>query len=153
MAKGKWPRLSESLTAPRHPRVCQSCGQHFASVDEPGLRGWVEHDENDKPEPIVVMLCKECSDRLIEPHPRLYRALERWEPFPGAIEVCVDCQLRDGTRCTSPAAKANGGAGVALRFPRPDSAFVCRRGGRGGLVHIFKGPVANCDRREPGAGA
>jgi hypothetical protein len=51
----------------------------------PGIYAWVEHDGDDQPEPIVVMLCTDCSDRLIEPYPRLYRRLARNEPCAGIM--------------------------------------------------------------------
>src|SRR5579859_5525010 len=76
-----WPRLSETLTGPCHPHLCQSCGKEQAAPDEelvipeelfaggperfravmqliereaspaPGIYAWQEHDEDDQPEP------------------------------------------------------------------------------------------------------
>jgi len=77
-----WPRLSETLEGPRHPRFCQSCGaerppeppdeaadtvegdkgdQTFQVVmrelqPPPRGYGWQEHDGRDEPEPIAVMV-------------------------------------------------------------------------------------------------
>lgn len=143
-----WPRLSADLTHERSPIVCQACGE----VRRPDrLQRWQEHDEADKPEAIIVVLCSGCAGRLIDPHPRLYRQLERNEPFPGAMKICLDCKLRDGTRCTSPRTLANGGPG--LPFPGPDGhAFVDGvRGGRrtGWTVRIWSKETATCKGKEP----
>ena len=59
-----WPRLSQSLPHPRGVGFCQACGEKDARV-------WQEHDDADKPHPIAVYLCGNCSDRLIEPRSRL----------------------------------------------------------------------------------
>jgi len=137
------PALSTDLTGPRHPERCQSCG----GAQE--LRRWLEHDEQDRPTPVVVVLCRACADRLIEPHPRLYRGLHVWEPHPGSLPLCVDCRHRDGTRCQL--ARLNGGAGVSLRFPRPDMIHVQRSvNGRRQCGHqvAYRGPVSACDKRE-----
>lgn len=103
-------RLTDHVgsTGERHPEKCQHCGDHR------NLTRWQEHDHNDRPEHRVIVLCKACSDRMIEPHPRLYRPLNVNDPWPGCMEICIDCRLRDGVRCTSPAAKCNGGDGVML---------------------------------------
>lgn len=110
-----WPRLSEDLGGPRSPLHCQSCGSLQSSPAR-----WQEHDQDDQPGPIAVVLCEECSDELIEEHPRLYRRLERCEPFPGTMPICIDCELRQGVRCTSPSLRSNGGPG--LSFPPPELA-------------------------------
>jgi hypothetical protein len=146
----EWPRLSESLTHERSPVVCQACGE----VEQP-LAAWQEHDANDKPEPIAVVLCAACSGKLIEPHPRLYRRLERNEPFPGTMTICLDCPARDGVRCKSPLSLANGGPG--LPFPMPDStAFVDGvRGGRrfGRVMRMWSKEVATCKGKTDGKGS
>jgi hypothetical protein len=170
-----WPRLSESLTGPKHPHVCQSCGREYpvrlqftdplqeldagrpqdiwgeiAQVLDPpkGVYGWQEHGDTDSPEPIVVMLCTTCSDRLIVPHPRLYRQLAPNEPFPGVMELCLGCRFRTGVRCTHPALKANGGPGLKIEIGPPDVAMV--HGVRGGQkVILYRHPAKECAGREP----
>ena len=134
-----WPRLSESLTDLRCPDACQSCG------GDEGLEGWQEHDQEDRPEPIAVVLCHHCRLRLIEPHPRLYRQMDKWEPFPGAMQLCVDCKHRQRLRCTHPDLKVNGGPGLLLTFPRPDMVIVCP----GGPQTLYHGPVSDCAGLEP----
>jgi hypothetical protein len=133
-----WPRLSVTLDGPRTPTVCQSCGSNN------GMVVWQECDDADKPQSIYVPLCGTCSTLLIEPHPRLYRATDHWEPRPGAMPLCIICKNRDGNRCTHPDLKANGGQGLKLTYPKPTVAIVCGRG-RGCRSHFtFHGPVSAC---------
>jgi hypothetical protein len=129
------PRLnSEShrltdLPGECHPFVCRSCGGSCVPKYGNGLMRlsisrWQEHDHNDKPEPRIIVLCSKCSDRMIEPHPRLYKKLEDNDPWPGAMEICLDCKFRSGTSCSSPDAKANGGNGVMLTIAKPFTGFI-----------------------------
>jgi len=138
-----WPRLSETLEGPKHPRFCQSCGAErppeapdeatahdgddaavadttFQSVvremrPPPGVYGWQEHDGRDEPEPIAVMLCTTCSSDLIDRHPRAYVRISRRAPFPGIMDLCLDCRYRAGVTCTHPDRLANGGPGLGSR--------------------------------------
>lgn len=137
----KWPRLSEQLTGPRDIRYCQSCG------GQGDLERWLEHDDRDVPEPIIVSLCPTCAGRLIEPHPRLYRRLMRSEPMPGAMPICLDCQYRDGTRCRSPQAAINGGPGLQYE-PMLQRVHVCRSPRRLSGWHWIGGPVEKCSGKE-----
>lgn len=109
------PRLSETLKPLAWPHhVCQRCG-----FDGPSkLVYWQEHDDLDRREMIFVVLCAACSAKVIEPHARLYRQLDRNEPAPGVMKVCEPCRHRDASRCRSPIARANGGDGLA--FPAAD---------------------------------
>jgi len=147
-----WPRLSETLDGPRHPRFCQSCAverppeasdeatpargdesdegvakaNDKAKADDsfrlikaaleppPGVYGWQEHDGRDEPEPIAVMLCTTCSKRLISPHPRVYSSIPRNAPFPGIMDLCIDCRFRAGVTCTHPDRVSNGGKGLQI---------------------------------------
>lgn len=148
---GPWPRLSETLPNDRHPDRCQACGADARLGAE--LTRWQEHDQDDAPEPIVVVLCVPCAKRLIEKHPRLYRELHAHEPVPGSMPICVACGWRDGVRCTHPDAKANGGGGLRLTYPRPTPYFWHGRsgpkGGRrtGGRGVVYHGPVTACAGR------
>jgi hypothetical protein len=155
LSSPKWPRLSEDLPGPKSPDRCQSCGveghQPWGTVTfENPLWVWREHNDFDGPEPIVVVLCLACSDRLIEPHPRLYSRLSPHEPFPGVMPLCLDCTHRDGVRCTSPKAKLNGGEGIKLVYPEPSRVHFYRRGKgvRSGWETIYVGPVQDCDGKE-----
>lgn len=137
------PRLSESLPGERRPDRCQACGSPC------DLALWREHDEQDRPEAIVVNLCDRCSRKLIEPHPRLYEELARNAPWPGAIGICTACVHRDGLRCAHPDAKANGGIGVALTIARPHQVHLCRSPRRlSGWVKLWPAPAEDCRQRE-----
>jgi hypothetical protein len=154
------PRLSRDLFYPAD--VCQHCGNgqlfndrsdtaFFADASVGELARWQEHDELDQREPILIVLCERCADQLIEPHPRLYRRLRPNEPFPGAMPLCRDCVHRHEVRCEHPNAKANGGAGVELIFPKPTVAFIdgTRNGKKAGWREVwFPGPVQHCTARE-----
>jgi hypothetical protein len=115
--------------------------------------------------PVHVVLCRACSDRLVEPHPRLYQAQPRFKPVPGAMALCAACEHRDGLSCTSPlsgAAEApgillaegkpvpEGWAGLVIRGPEPWRVHVYRRGpgARSGWETIYHGPPTHCSGRE-----
>lgn len=146
LASQKWPRLSQQLTEIRHPEFCQSCGVHEGD-SETDLQRWQEHDDADRPEPILVVLCGACADALIEPHPRLYDQLHACAPWLGCMAICALCRFRDGLKCRHPSAKANGGSGIALTMPQPFRAFVDGRGGpkvEGGAVGWSRSIAALC---------
>lgn len=144
------PKLSETLPPATELYRCQQCG----GVIE--LARWVEHDEEDKPTHTIVVLCGPCSQRIIEPHPRLYQRLHKWHPWPGAMSICVACVRRSGLRCQCALASANGGSGLKLKFPEPDMAFIDGRdpktGKRWGRREVYwQGPVTDCAAREASA--
>jgi hypothetical protein len=145
--KGEWPRLSE-VAGPRCPDKCQNCGS--SGGDDGWLEFWEECDRNDKPEGILVVLCRACAARLIKPHPRLYERKEipSGEPWPGAMPVCVTCAYRSGLDCKHPLLKRNGGAGLPLKFPQPGRGVACTRGKGCRPFFIFQGPVRCESRRE-----
>jgi len=162
LAACEQPGLSETLTGPVAPDRCQSCGA--APPDIAGdvdyvlkrqgyarLERWVECDPSDQPTAVVVVLCARCSKRLIDAHPRLYIALSPDEPRPGCMTFCLECAHREGTRCTHPDAKANGGTGVRLGFDhKPSRMHVCggRRGGGCRVVTVY-GRVTRCRQKLP----
>ncbi len=143
------PRLTD-LPGERHPQRCQSCGLADPLSGLPGVKAkltrWVECDEHDRKQHLVVVLCGDCSDRLVGPHPRLYEALQPAAPWPGCMAICLDCALRDGTRCTSPFAKANGGHGVELTIARPLTAMVDGSKYRG-PVTMWSSPASACRQK------
>jgi len=149
------PRLSVDLTGPKDPDECQACGGQYVLPGDCAYRGefqrWQEHDDNDLPEPIIVVLCETCSDRLIEKHPRLYRQLQGFEPWPGSELICRGCVHRIGVSCRHPDLKANGGTGLHLTMPPPSVAFMDgTRGGRraGWRETIYLAPgVTDCAGR------
>lgn len=142
MAKRPWPRLSE-LPGDRHPGICQACGLTY------DLTYWQEHDSDDQPEQIIVVLCETCAANEIEKHPRLYRQLETNEPFPGAMG-----RFRDGTRCLHPDLKANGGAGLGITHSVPTRYFISytdKAGRRRGSSHLsYVTAPSKCKGREAG---
>ncbi len=145
------PRLTDSLSGPKDPRICQSCSRGV--TDGINVVNWQEHDHNDQPERKLVVLCDACSKRLIEPHPRLYKRHVTHEPYPGAMPLCVACRHRDGVTCNSPLAKFNGGPGLDYVYPQPavgfwdgyDKVLKKRTGGR---MVTYAGPVTACTGRE-----
>lgn len=121
-------RLTD-LPGEKHPLKCQLCGGTNGRHGIPGIirhsvDRWQEHDHHDKPEPRVIVLCDKCARRCIEPHPRLYNQLQDNQPWPGCMELCVNCKHRSGVSCTHPSAKANGGPGVLITITKPISAMV-----------------------------
>lgn len=144
---GDMPALSIELTSYDELDRCQACGRRDRGVDR-----WLEADEHDGDQspPVVVILCKACGDRLVEPHPRLYAKLDEWHPLPGSMPICQDCLHHVGTSCLNLQAQMNGGPGLNLIFPRPDRVHVLRRGKgqRSGYETIWRGPVVGCDGRE-----
>lgn len=145
LAERQRPGLSAMLTGPVHPNACQACGIMRGHVRD--LRRWRECDEWDKATRVIVVLCAECSDRLIEPHARLYIAIEHNAPLPGAMDLCSLCRHRDGTRCASPLLKANGGAGLRVEYSRPSEMFIDGTGFHG-CVRTYAWPPVACAGRE-----
>lgn len=137
----KFPRLTVTLQPAicvTSMYICHSCGGTHE------LSRWQEHDDRDQPEYKMTILCKRCSDRLIEKHPRLYRQLDKYEPWPGGMALCQDCKWREGVYCKNKRAQVNGGPGLQMKYPPPAQAF-CRPGGR---RTIYLGPVTECDGKE-----
>jgi hypothetical protein len=133
------PGLSETLGILIDPRMCRGCG----GTRE--LRRWRECDPFDRPTMVVVVLCKFCSRKLIDRHPRLYIELAPHEPFPGVMQICVDCPRRNGVSCTSPLAKHNGGTGMRMEGPRPTVAFIdCTPRSKSGMVKLYTAEATGC---------
>lgn len=123
---------------------CQLCG--FESNDICEFKFWQECDENDKPEPHNILItCRkhECFQE-IDKHERLYILLPWSRGQPGHLSLlCDDCSYRDGTHCTHPNLKANGGEGlsVAMSGDPVSNAFVC--------YHDEMGEGLRCSRPAP----
>lgn len=143
-----WPRLSVTLPACVSPLLCQKCqSSHRVAT-------WIEHDAADQPQRIFVILCRQCSDTIIEPHPRLYAEAPVNAPIPGVMAICRDCIHRAGTECRCPAAKFNGGEGIQVTAVKP---FVVHIDGRdqktgkrfGRWLHDYSTPPSACTGRKP----
>lgn len=148
----KWPRLSETLDAVRDAWTCGACGRNERmSTEIVGVNIWREHDDDDEPLDVFIALCNSCADRIVEPHPRLYAAMDRHAPMPGAMPCCDDCKHRKGLHCAHPARATNGGPGtLRITFPEPMRCFVDgrRNGKRFGEVRtMYRGPC-NCNGKE-----
>lgn len=140
LAERQQPGLSQTLHFFPNPEECQSCG----SAGE--LTRWRECDEWDKPTAVVVVLCAKCSKKLIDPHPRLYHQLQENEPFPGSMQICLDCPMRSGVSCTSPLAKSNGGPGMQI-LAHGFSGFFCG-GPNAGYHTLYERAPSECAGRE-----
>jgi hypothetical protein len=138
-----WPKLSEQLPGPRAPRICQACATEASPP-----RWWEECDERDQPTGVLVILCPQCSNRLVEKHPRLYRRIDWPSPRPGAMEICVACTFRRELACQHPDLKANGGPGLSIQIPQPIRGFRCIRGGRGGEFRMYPHEPRECAGRQ-----
>jgi hypothetical protein len=109
------------------------------------LERWQEAGEFDEPGAVIVLLCEPCARRLIVPHPRLYRCLALFKPYPGAEKFCLDCRHRRELECGHPDLMRNGGKGLALTGPSP--LLACVR--PGGLKTIYPGPPTSCAGHDP----
>lgn len=133
------PRLSEELPLRSEPGRCQDCGT-FLDVHR-----WQEHDDQDQGEPCIVWLCVACSERIIDPHPRLYGLLPDNMPWPGAMGLCLGCKHRDGSYCVHMDARANGGPGVRIKVAKPTTIYAKdSRPGRSGIVQLWPEPPTAC---------
>ena len=141
----QWPKLSDTLHPVHKLSACQMCASPLASADR-----WMEHDDSDQPTGIVILLCEECADLIIEDHPRLYRNMHRHEPHPGSMPTCDLCRFRTGLNCLHPNLKGNGGPGLELKFPQPTVAFIDgERGGvRFGSQQVFYSGAVVCKAKE-----
>lgn len=146
LAERRKPGLSETLPGLPRPDRCKGCGE---SAD---LLAWSECNEWDEPQrpAILLVLCQRCSDRLINAHPRLYLRVDRLEPRPGIMALCVDCLFRRGLQCAHPKLKANGGAGLEVQFPQPSMMHLNYGGGRGEWRNFYPGPPTACAGRDVG---
>jgi hypothetical protein len=129
------PGLGETLPGERHPEVCQSCGKR----DSVWTR-WMECDPWDQPTETIVILCRTCEKRLIQPHARLYRALDSAEVRPGAMVLCAACDHRRELRCGHPDLRANGGKGLGISQPK-QIGIAC---GDGGCRPVYNGIPNKC---------
>lgn len=127
-------RLTETVKYPLTTFLrCQICG-----VEDPDIckfSMWVEHDDNDRPESfkvLVVCRSKACK-KVITKHPRLYGEAPWSAQGPGRFMLlCGDYRHRDGTKCTHPSLKANGGEGLDLEAAQGlGIARVCFTNGTG----------------------
>jgi hypothetical protein len=137
------PRLSETLNPLTWPHMCQRCG-----LRRDGLEVWRECDDADRPEMIFVVLCRQCSLKVIEPHVRLYGELGRNEPAPGVMRICEACHHQVAGRCRSPRALANGGEGLPFPGPSANVHLLFGNPRRGKCMKIWDAEPTECVGRE-----
>jgi len=149
---GGSPRLTEEIKGTLHPWICQHCGgsnrQGFGSgIMRLSITRWQECDHNDRPENKLIVLCEKCGRSIIGPHVRLYIQLPANNPWPGCMDICVDCEFRNGVTCSHPAAKWNGGTGVMLTIAAPARAMVDGCNYRG-PVTLWPSPASACAQKK-----
>ena len=146
-----WPKLSETLPSVGAPARCGNCGAtDLVTV-------WQECDDSDRETTTRVALCRTCSDRIIDPHPRLYAAVPRNVPLPGAMAVCDGCAFGVDLACRNPLLTLNGGPGLPVRSSKPSVQFIDGRdektGRRWGRQIAVYAAAPVCDGRKPKDGA
>lgn len=152
LAERQRPPLSQTLPGPFHPLRCAGCRklQPYHGEGTSWTR-WVECDPMEQPTAVVLVFCKACQVTVMEPHPRLYRALEPHAPHPGAMRVCLTCTHRDGAQglqCASPLQLSRGGAGMRIRHPAGSPCHLNFGGGRGAFIRMYPGPPTGCSGYE-----
>lgn len=65
-----------------------------------------------------------------------------WEPNPGGMQICEGCVFGQDRSCRSPQLKANGGAGIAVKYPGHTVTTF-----RDGWVYEYHGPPKSCTGR------
>lgn len=146
LAERMKPGLSETLPFARQVDTCQSCGATWKSHPLAEFRWFREFDPYDMPTSVIVILCDQCWWQ-ITPHARIYATEHKNAPMPGAMELCLGCRFAVALRCTSPRLKSNGGEGLRVEFPRPDTVHLNYGGGRGEFKQMWKGPPTRCAGR------
>lgn len=145
-----WPRLSESLTGPKHPEFCQKCGRSHLEIDamNGSLQAWQECGQDGKLDPketIFVMICSLCNKEgrgMVARHKRFYHDLPRNAPLLGIMDLCVECAWRDGTHCANRSEKR-------IEFSQPITAHIsCRPRSRSGMYSYYPNPPRSCSGRE-----
>lgn len=112
----RFSRLTIELKGPDRPETCRCCGDVDAGL-------WQEHGDHDETEHRYLWLCEKCSDRIVEPHPRLYSKIDDNAPAPGGMRICANCKHRSpGGRCVQ--AKANGGPGITITATTGFHGFI-----------------------------
>lgn len=115
--------------------VCNFCSRSGGDICE--YRMWQKTDADDRPIDDYLITCKgeDCQQR-IDDDPMLFIEVSWGAGGPGKFMlVCGDCTHRDGFSCRHPDLKANGGAGLEVRFANLPiyNSFIC---GSGGLLTV-----------------
>lgn len=137
-------RLTEQTNYPLDTfSRCQLCGKEG---DICSFYMWEECDDADQPEPgNVLVICRDgpCNQQL-QDHERLYHQVPWGQGGPGHFMLlCGSCENRDGTKCTHPKLKANGGDGLLVNFANLLRGIVCFNDGQS--RPIFPSPATKCE--------
>lgn len=117
------------MKAPDHPWICQGCGKvdRFEGRSKDvydgrtvlrTLIGWETIDGNDGGR---RLLCLACAEKEFAGKEATTRRLGPNEPWPGAMQICANCEHRAGLTCANPKLRTNGGEGLELTVPEPRS--------------------------------
>lgn len=136
----RWPKLSETLPPAINRDTCQACGRTEAGD------AWIECDDRDQQTEVAVVVCRQCAKTVITPHPRLYVEVQRDAPKPGLMAACTDCVWRKHLQCMSPLLRANGGAGLPVKYPQPTDVHMNFGGGKGRFMKLYRG-APTCEGR------
>lgn len=149
-------RLTVDATHPILPDTfcrCQLCGFTNHDGSRPDIcefRMWWEADDEDHvtEDCPVLITCKgpQCK-KVIDDHPRLYQEVPWSRGGPGRFMLlCGNCKFRQGTRCTHPNLRGNGGPGLEVQFSTlfGGSLHVCFADGTGMGPEAFT-PATSCE--------
>lgn len=124
---------------------CQLCG--FEKYDICEFTMWWECREDDSIDPEKILVTcrgKEC-EKTINDHERLYKEIPWGRGGPGKFMLlCGNCMNREGTRCTHPNLKANGGSGLRVTYSALPKVMVC--------LHL-QGPIPGVDEQAENTGS
>ena len=164
----------DGRTVDGYSQLCLEClpprksppGGYLYELDRPRSdtpnAAWQEcgqRAKTDPPEDIYVVICSECNQEgttkngnpkrgIVGRHKRFYHQLGTDAPIPGTMHLCVGCAWRDGTHCSHPDKKPNGGEGLLVEFPKPTvQHFTCTPRSMNGYYHFYK-PATRCAGRE-----
>jgi hypothetical protein len=110
---------------------------------------WWECREDDSidPEKILVTCRSKACEKVINDHERLYREIPWGRGGPGKFMLlCGNCMNREGTQCTHPNLKANGGNGLKVTYSALPKVMVCFHEYTGlGCTPLFPDPANRCE--------
>lgn len=138
-------KLSLDFFPLKNFKQCQLCGAQKSDICE--FIMWWECDEKDNvvPDDILITCKGKNCRKVIDDHERLYVEIPWSRGGPGKfILLCGECVYRNGTSCTHPSLKANGGNGLRVEFARLPTVRVCTSHGVS-CFPLFPSPINKCD--------
>ena len=148
------PRLTEAAKA--YPldsfMRCQLCGHTSPYKDICEFQMWLECNDQDMPEEgnVLITCRQEACQKVIDDHPRGYSLVSWGQGLPGYFMLlCGDCPHRNGTNCSHPHLKINGGEGLLIEMSNPlgvGHVTVCTDDGRTRCIsNMFPQPATSCE--------